>query len=326
MAPKTLIYHTALSKDATKDDLDVLEETKFVSNVLRKIGYEVEQKSFNYKSIEEEIKKIKPSFIFNLVEAVNGKDSLAFLAPLKFEGLGIPYTGCTKRAFLDTKSKTQVKNKLKEEKVPTPYWLNLKDFQMVYFPKKTFLIKSKDDHASKNLETNLFNDKEELREMLRKKGNDFFAEEYIEGREFNVSMVGPSKKGRILPPAEILFKNWPSDKPRIVDYKAKWEEASEEYNNTERTFDFPDSDKILLKKLEEICVKCWDVFNLRGYARIDFRIDKNNELYVLEINANPCISPDAGFVAAAHKARITDEQIISNIIKDSCGEKLVLSL
>jgi D-alanine-D-alanine ligase len=323
MVLKALIYRTALSKGAGPDDEDVLDEAEFALEVMEKMGYEVEQRQFDYKN-KKEIKKIKPSFIFNLVEAVDGKDSLARLAPITFEKSGIPYTGCTARAFVDTESKVNVKIILRKEGILTPYWLTLGDLQRGYMPpKKKFLIKSRSDHASKGLETTLLEDKDEMKEALKSKDGDFFAEEYIEGREFNISIVGPLGKGKVLPPAEMLFDDWSSDKLKIVDYKAKWDETSPEYNKTRRTFDFPESDKPLLEKIAQISTSCWNRFNLRGYARVDFRV-KDNMPYVLEINTNPCISRDAGFIAAAHQAGMTDEEVIRNIIKDSCGEEFVL--
>jgi D-alanine-D-alanine ligase len=324
MAKKVLIYHSALSNDATKDDLDVFTEASFVSGVLKNLGYKVEQIPFNYKETKNEIKKINPSFIFNLVEAINGKDSLAYLAPTIFDILRIPYTGCTSNAFFNTKSKVDAKRILREKGILTPYWLTLRDFQRGDFLKKKFLVKSRIDHASKNLEATLLEGKDSIIGDLLSKGSDFFAEEYIEGREFNISIVGPLKEGKILPIAEIIFTKWPLNKPKIVDYAAKWDETSPEYNHTARSFDFSEQDKPLLEELEQICKKCWDIFYLRGYARIDFRVDKNNKPYVLEINTNPCISPDAGFIAAAHRAEMSDEQIIKNIINDSCDEKFVL--
>ncbi|MCX6749873.1 MAG: ATP-grasp domain-containing protein [Candidatus Pacearchaeota archaeon] len=325
MPLKALIYLTAITKDSTPDDEDVTNEAEFFSEGLKNIGYEVEQRPFNrsYEIIKKEIEEVNPSFLVNLVEAVDGKDSLARLAPIIFEKLGIPYTGCTARAFIDTESKVNVKIILKKEGILTPYWLTLGNLERVDLSKRRFLIKSKINHASKDLETTLLEDREEIKDALDSKGGDFFAEEYIEGREFNVSIIGKIGKGKVLPPAEMLFTNWPENKLKIVDYAAKWEENSHGYKNTKRTFNFPKRDLPLIKNICSISEECWDLFELRGYARIDFRV-KDNIPYVLEINANPCISPDAGFIAAAHQAGMTDEQVIKNIISDSCGEKFLI--
>ena len=122
----------------------------------------------------------------------------------------------------------------------------------------------------------------------------------------------------------MIFTDWSSDKPKIVDYSAKWEESSHQFKNTNRTFNLSEKDKSLLEEIKSISEKCWNLFKLRGYARVDFRIDENNKPYVLEINANPGIAPDSGFIAACERAGMTHENIIRGIIRDSCGEKFLL--
>lgn len=324
MTQKALIYHTALSENSTPDDLDVLDEVRFVSDTLKGLNYEVEQKPFEVNEIKNEIEKLNPPFIFNLVEAIGGKDSQAYLAPLIFEKLNLFYTGCTASAFIKTESKTKAKITLENEGILTPYWLTSRDLSEKNVLGKKFIIKSKIDHASKGLEPILFETEKEITDVLKSKGDDFFAEEYIPGREFNISMIGPVGNGKVLPIAEMQFVDWSSDKLKIVDYSAKWDSNSEAYNQTQRTFEFSESDKPLLINLEKICKKCWNMFDLRGYARIDFRVAEDKKPYVLEINVNPCISPDAGFIAAAHQAGMTDNQVIKDIIRYSCGERFVL--
>lgn len=321
---KVLIYYTNISENATPDDKDVVDERDFVLDVLNKVGYEVETRKYDLLKVKKIFNEIRPSFIFNLVESIDGKDSLAYLAPVTFEKLGIPYTGCTKDAFLKTASKVNSKITLRQNGILTPYWITLRDLERENLPKKKFLIKSTINHASKDLEATLLDGADEVREVLRYKGRDFFAEEYIEGREFNISIIGKLGEGKVLPIPEMQFMNWPHDKLKIVDYKAKWDDTSIEYNNTERTFNFSEQDKPMLEKLGAICKKCWKLFNLRGYARVDFRVDKDNKPYVLEINANPCISPGAGFIAACRQEGMSDDEAIRGIIRDSCGEKFVL--
>jgi len=147
-------------------------------------------------------------------------------------------------------------------------------------------------------------------------GDHFFIEEFITGREFNLSVLGGPHGPEVLSPAEILFKDFPAGKPTIVGYAAKWDESTFEYQNTIRTFDFPESDYPMLEQLKEICHRCWSAFHLRGFARVDFRVDQNNQPYVLEINANPCISPDSGFYNAALRSGYTFTQVVQRIIND----------
>ncbi|MBL8025621.1 MAG: D-alanine--D-alanine ligase, partial [Fibrobacteres bacterium] len=86
-------------------------------------------------------------------------------------------------------------------------------------------------------------------------------------------------------------------------------------SNTPRSFEFKECDRALLNKLSELSLAAWEAFSLNGYARVDFRVSENGEPFILEINTNPCISPDAGFNAAAQKAGYTFDMLIDNIIK-----------
>jgi D-alanine-D-alanine ligase len=120
----------------------------------------------------------------------------------------------------------------------------------------------------------------------------------------------------VLPLAEMTFVDFPAGKPRIVDYEAKWDEASFGYNNTVRRFDFGPEDAGLLASLREISLACWKLFDLAGHVRVDFRVDAAGNPYVLEVNTNPCLSPDAGFAAAAARAGLTPEQVMARILGD----------
>jgi D-alanine-D-alanine ligase len=143
----------------------------------------------------------------------------------------------------------------------------------------------------------------------------FFAEEYIDGREFNLALLGEGPF--VLPPAEIDFSAYPTDKPRIVCYRAKCDTSSFEYHHTPRRFDFPPSDRQMLNRLLALSRECWRMFGLRGYARIDFRCDAGQQPWILEINTNPCLLPEAGFAAAFSQAGISYEAGIQRILDDA---------
>ncbi len=153
----------------------------------------------------------------------------------------------------------------------------------------------------------------------RFKGYDdshWLIEDYIDGREFNISVLASENGPEVMPPAEIVFHNFGADKPRIVDFKAKWESESFEYQNTIREFPGKKLDPALKEKIMTEALKCWHVFGLKGYARVDMRVDNNNNPFVFEVNANPCISPDSGFVAAITEAGISFTAVIQRIIND----------
>ena len=148
---------------------------------------------------------------------------------------------------------------------------------------------------------------------------NIFVERYVEGREFNIALLGDGSGSgpRNLPPAEIDFIGYPQGKPRIVGYKAKWAEGSYEYHNTPQRYDFPREDTPLLEILVSLSRRCWDLFGLRGYARVDFRVDAAHTPWVLEVNTNPCVSPDAGFMAAADRAGLTLADVVYCILADT---------
>ena len=115
--------------------------------------------------------------------------------------------------------------------------------------------------------------------------------------------------------------DYPQGKPRFVGYNAKWDESSFEYTRTPRCFDFPPEDASLLAELQRLSLRCWDVFGLRGYARVDFRVDADGRPWVLEVNTNPCLSPDAGFMAAAARAGLSCSDAVRRIVMDSCKKE-----
>ena len=148
-------------------------------------------------------------------------------------------------------------------------------------------------------------------------GTPHFAEDYIDGREFNLSVLATDLGPSVLPSAEIEFTDFPADKPKIVGHDAKWNEHTAEYMNTPRRFTFTHGDQPLLDELQSLARRCWEVFCLRGYARVDFRVDADGQPWILEINANPCLSPDAGFAAAVAQAGLTFDTVVSRILHDA---------
>jgi D-alanine-D-alanine ligase len=141
-------------------------------------------------------------------------------------------------------------------------------------------------------------------------------QDYIDGREFNISVLKSENGPEVMPPAEMVFHNYEGDKPKIVDFKAKWVAESFEYENTIREFPRNKLNPVLSEKIREIALKCWYVFGLKGYARVDMRIDKNENPFVIEVNANPCMSPDSGLVAATTEAGIPITEVLKQIISD----------
>ncbi|MFH1729763.1 MAG: ATP-grasp domain-containing protein [Pseudomonadota bacterium] len=319
------ILYGKLSSQSSLDDLDTYTQVKYIKNALSKLAYHPIEipVNLNLEKLLIKLKENKISFVFNLVESIANKDNLAAIIPALLDSMGIKYTGSKAFTFNLTTNKLLLKKLLRLNNVSTPNSVLLSDLSndnISFEP--PYILKSIYDHASKGLnDKSVFYTKNDLIKYKNKNKiilNEYFIESYIDGREFNIALLGNQKKTpTVLPCAEIQFINFPENKPKIIAYKAKWDEQSFEYINTKRNFKFEKKDYTLLKKLRNISVKCWNVFDVMGYARVDFRIDKNNNPFVLEININPCLSPDAGFVAAAAESGIDIFEIVKSIISDS---------
>jgi D-alanine-D-alanine ligase len=270
--------------------------------------------------LTKQLKKIKPDLVVNLVEELNNQCQFVSFVPALLEQMAIPYTGAPAEALYITTNKILTKRLLKQFSLPTPNW-----YENQNVTSGRYIIKAIYEHASFALDESSIlkvNNVAQLRTVLKDKknqyGSEFFAEQYIAGREFNVAIIGNSKSPQILPIAEMCFVN---DACKILTYKAKWQEHSKEYQNSVRNFVFKPEDQDLLAMLAKISLQCWQAFKLSGYARIDFRIDKDNQPYILEINANPCLAPDAGFIAAALQNQQTSHNIIQQIINIALEQK-----
>jgi D-alanine-D-alanine ligase len=294
-------------------------EAATVGQALRELGRPAVrvELGLDLRSAARRLSRLDPPFVFNLVESIEGRDRLVHLAPALLDSLDLAYTGSPTEAIFLTSSKRLTKERLAAAGLPTPPWT--RQYAGPEFP-PPYIVKSVWEHASIGLTGSaVARDRQSLAEELRRRagrGRDLFVEAYIEGREFNLALLeGPGRRPQVLPPAEIEFHSFPDGKPRIVGYAAKWESDSEEFARTPRRFDFPEGDGALLESLRQLALKCWDLFGMRGYARVDFRVDLEGRPWVLEVNTNPCLSPDAGFLAAAARAGLPPAEVIRRIVE-----------
>jgi D-alanine-D-alanine ligase len=115
----------------------------------------------------------------------------------------------------------------------------------------------------------------------------------------------------------MTYVDFPADRPHILDWEAKWDESSFAFSHTVRRFVGGDEAR-LAEELGEVAVAAWSASGVAGYARVDVRADENGRPCVLEINANPCLSADAGYIAAATAASLTPAEVVSRIL-DATG-------
>lgn len=321
---KIVILHDAITEASTVDEADALTQAEAVGAALQELGHTTSRVAFslNMEAVTAELRLRGPDLVFNLVESVGGHGRLIHLAPALLDALGMPYAGCPTDAVFTSSNKLLAKTMMKGAGIPTPAWRNASGGDESHAGR--YILKSVWEHASRGIDDDSIvevGESRELDSLLAQAGDrlagEGFAERYIDGREFNLAFLADERDGvRALPPAEIEFVGYAPGKPKIVGYNAKWAEDSFEYGNTPRRFDFDASDRALVDEMVELGKRCWRLFGLRGWARVDFRVDETGRPWVLEVNSNPCLSPDAGFAAAVAQAGMTMTDAVRLILED----------
>jgi len=256
---------------------------------------------------------------FNLCESVDEDPLLIGHPAAVLELLGIPFTGSSAMALLLSTDKLTVKRLLAASGLRTPPFFLYEGGEVLRPAGLNFpvILKPRFQDASIGIEQeSVVENSAELLprlEDLYARYGAILVEEYIVGREFNVSLFG-YPKAQIMPLAEIDFSGFPTELHRIVSYKAKWDEESFEYHHTRRIF--PDNlPEPLQQTMRHMAQDCFTLFGLRDYARVDLRLDQQGRLAILEINANPCISPDAGFPAAVGESAMTYTEMVKEFLR-----------
>jgi D-alanine-D-alanine ligase len=331
---RIMILHQAIGEDSAVDEQDVLRQRDAVRDSLQRLDHEVTITpcTLAIDCLRESLVQDRPEVVFNLVESLGGSDRLMAIVPLILESLRIRYTGAPARAIQWTGSKTVAKQHLAQAGLPTLPWVDAEGGSSALhnagalpatWPTR-WIRKPIYEHASFGMTDDAVVECNSLDDLIQQThawqqrlDRPCLAEPYIDGREINVSLLASEHGPRVLPAAEIDFVGFAEDKPRIVGFSAKWESQASEYANTPRRFQFPDADSPLLSSVGDLSRRCWQEFDLAGYCRVDFRIDKQGRPWILEINANPCLSPDAGFAAAVEAADLTYDDAIASILRDT---------
>ncbi|MCW8844695.1 MAG: D-alanine--D-alanine ligase [Gammaproteobacteria bacterium] len=324
-----LVLHEGIGAGARPDELDTLVEVEQVSDALSALGWQVQRQAtgLDLGSTLAAIKDCNPACVFNLVESLGGDGRMLHFIPSLLDVAQLDYTGCNSDAMYLSSQKQLAKHWMRLNGISTPVSLDMDgDPHTDEDDHRTWIVKSLWEHASFGMDDGCVvrgtdNARSRMAQSQARYGGEWFAEEFVGGREFNISILDLDGQPRVLPIAEITFVDYPRNKPKIVGYAAKWDEQAPEYNATRRGFPslpHPERDR-----LEALVQKCWAVFGLEGYARVDIRLDSSGRPYVLEINANPCLSRDAGFTAAAAEGGISYLELIGHIMQSALTPAMI---
>jgi len=325
---RVLILFDEPRPGARADELDSVVQAHAVAEALATLGHEARLcgVSLDLAALQRGLEADRPDLVFNLVESLGGHGRLIHLVPALLEALRVPFTGAHARAMAFSSDKHLAKMVLRAADLPTPEERSLDELRAQRAPLPgRWILKSVHEHASVGLdEDSVVSGADpqflarELERRLPSLGGEGFAERFIDGREFNLAVLDSGVRGApplSLPPAEIIFEGYDASKPKVVGWRAKWDESSYEFHHTPRRFDFPREDGPLLAELVELARGAWRAFDLTGWARVDFRVDDaTGRPTILEVNANPCLSPDAGYAAALARGGLDLPRALERIL------------
>jgi D-alanine-D-alanine ligase len=301
------------------------EEAGAIEESLRELGFAPLVLAIDYftKDLVATIQRVAPKFIFNLCEEIQGDCELEMCVAGLFELMNIPYTGSRPLALGLALNKFRVKQVLRAAGIPVPRGFLCPIGQQ---PKPRALGRCpafvKPVHEDASLGINAHSVCRDFTQLEKQVSyihhvyrQDALVEEFLEGREFNVSILG-DQRARVLPISEIDFSRMPDDEPRIVSYRAKWDEESVVYQCSVPVCPAEIPHRVE-NRIKSIAMRSFQCIGCRDYARVDMRMDSLGNAYVLDVNPNPDLSPHAGFFRAARTAGMTYTDMVSHITQST---------
>jgi D-alanine-D-alanine ligase len=323
---RVLVLHSDVAANAPPEELDTLIASQAIADALCKLGHTATLAPFvaSPDGVRAACREARAEIVFNMVESVYGQDGLAAMAPSILERLAIPYTGSAAAPIALAGNKPLAKRVLRSAGLPTPDWTEPPCWDGLVEDRR-YVVKSANEDASLGLDDQAVVIGRQAvdartRMCMDRFGGSWFAERYVEGREFNVALIEDGGGPRVLPIPEMRFERWPEGHARIIGYRAKWDEESEECARTMRVFGLEDEDAVLAARLGNLAQKVWSLFGMRGYIRVDFRVDDAGNPTILEVNPNPCLEPQVGIAMAAAEAGISYPDLIACILDSAARE------
>jgi len=263
--------------------------------------------------------KDKPDIVFNLTEQLGGDRSMDMNIAAMLEMLNIPYTGSGPAGLMLSRDKRLCKELLTQHRIRVPGFLSIAQNQKVRIPKPLnypLVVKPAFEDSSEGISNaSLVNNESALLERVKFVHEGWqqpvIVEEYIEGRELYVGVIG-NKRLTVLPIRECMFDSDSQDGPQLATYRVKWNRKYREKWNIR--FDFAELETPIIKNVERICKRVYRLLRMRDYGRIDLRLTPENKLVILETNPNADIAYGEEVAEAAQKAGISYEKLIDRII------------
>ncbi len=306
------------------DDKEIEEwRTEYdVTSTLRKLGHDVRCIGVldSLMELRSTIADWEPDVVFNLLEEFDGivtydQHVVAFL-----ELMRQPYTGCNPRGLLLSRDKSLSKQLLAFHRIATPQFAVCRRGARIHVPRKLrypLFVKSTVEDASLGIaQASVVEDAHRLRERIEfvheQIKSDALIEEFIEGRELYVGLLGNERLTR-LPVWEMVFGSMPDSLAAIATRKVKWDKRYQaRYGIT--THAAADLPATVLTALDRLSRRIYRALGMSGYARMDFRVTSQGQVYVLEANANPNLEAEEDFAASARAAGTSYGELLERLM------------
>ena len=284
-------------------------------------GFKAELRGVSGRDLPQVLAEIlahPPDLVFNLTESLAQDSRNEIVIPSVLDMCRVPYTGSGPLALSLCLHKPKAKDVLRARGVPTPASCTverIKDIAGVDLPFPLFVKLAREDASVGISGDNVVTDRRSMvrraKALMEEYAQPVLIERYVEGRELNITLLGNARVV-VLPVHEIDFSRMPPDRPRIVSYAAKWDESSPEYQGTVPV-PVKDLTPPMRAAIDRAAVAAFRALEVRDYGRVDFRIADDGTPYVIDVNPNCDISPDAGVARAARAAGLTYQQLIGRI-------------
>ncbi len=313
-----------------REDPDYVEDAEYeVADALQVNGHDVLLVGVHadLHHVLESLKQFSPDLVFNCVEAFRDDPTHDYLVPALLEAEGYRFTGAPPLGLLTTRNKAMSKQVLAYHDIRVPGFATYRISESVAgdpglaFP---LIVKPLQEDASAGIaQASVVRDGSSLGERVSFVHSAFsqpaIAEEFVEGRELYVSMVGNGERLEILPMVEMVFdKRRTKPEERIATKSAKWNVAYRDRKGIRNVFARPIAHQVR-ERIEEICKTAYRALWLRDYARLDVRLTAAGNAWVIEANANPFIGYGHDMSNAAEKAGMDYYQFVQRIVDEAMG-------
>jgi D-alanine-D-alanine ligase len=321
-----LVHYTLVPPEdlKAKDDprMEKYRTEYDVKTALLALGHEVQVIGVydDLGPIRRTVEEWKPHIAFNLLEDFAGISAFDYSVVSFLELLRVPYTGCSPRGLLLARDKALSKKLLSYHRIEVPEFTvfplgsKSKRLRRLRYP---MIVKSLMEEGSVGIaKSSVVENETELRERValihERTAGDAIAEEYVEGRELYVTVLG-NHKLEILPIRELVFGEVPDGTPKVATYRVKWNEDYRKRWGIEYQF-ARNLGNGLSDQIVRLCKRVYRALDMNGYGRIDLRLTPANEIYVLEANPNPGIARDEDCALSAIKAGMAYDDFIQRLL------------